>query len=165
MMKVNVLDKVGILEKLDELRKSKIDHVVNLILDREVKCGVNVAEDSNLNVVLVDEDEIRKLNSEFRGVDHPTDVLSFLYSDEDEFGEVVICPDVVKKNAKEHGSPFVEEFLRVLIHGVLHLLGYDHENEEDERRMFEKQENFLREIVRNFDLYKERMDKEGNSNG
>ena len=109
---------------------------------------------------------IRRLNREFRGVDKPTDVLSFPFHEKEEFlrggalsprergrlagrhpfilGEIVICPEVAAKNARGAGLPLAEEMRRLLVHGFLHLLGYDHETgAAEERRMRRKERELL----------------------
>ncbi len=83
-------------------------------------------KNKDLSIALVDKATIKKLNKKYRKKDKPTDVLSFSY---DGLGEIVISPEIVKKNAKKFKSAFRKELARVLIHGVLHLLGEDHEGE------------------------------------
>jgi len=104
--------------------------------------------DKELNIVFVDKKEIRKLNSNFRGIDLETDVLSFSYDDEDEvFGEIIICPEVIKTQAKEYGNTFKQELTYMLIHGILHLAGYNHEsNPEEAKEMFNIQEEIFNVI-------------------
>ena len=149
-MRVNVLDKVGFCQRLKEIKgmgDGLIRDVVNFVVNREFGPERMKYEGSNMNIILVDENEIRQLNARFRNMDAPTDVLSFSYMDEEDVGEVIICPEVVERNSREFKVPFLEEFFRVLIHGILHIVGYDHEDEEDGRIMFEKQENLLREVI------------------
>ena len=78
----------------------------------------------DLSIALVGSKEIKALNRKYRKKDRPTDVLSFQY---DNSGEIVICPEVVKANAKKYQSVFKKELTRVLIHGILHILGYNHQ--------------------------------------
>ncbi len=89
---------------------------------------------SELSIVLTDDREIQKLNADYRGKDKPTDVLSFpLLEGAGEkhtqglLGDIVISIPTAKRQAKEFGVSEKEELLRLLIHGCLHLLGYDHE--------------------------------------
>ena len=89
-------------------------------------------EDAELSVALVGNAEIRKLNAQFRKKDYPTDVLSFpaakgIVSDFRLLGDVVISVDKAKQQARERSWTLDEEMITLLIHGVLHLLGYDHE--------------------------------------
>lgn len=99
-----------------------------------------------INIVFVKLEKIAEYNK-YRNVEGPTDVLSFSYNSSDLLGEIYICPQYVKENAKYFKVPFGEELTRVCVHGILHLLGYDHEtNELDAKKMFEKQENYVCEL-------------------
>ena len=80
----------------------------------------------NLTVVFLDTKAAKAMNLEFRGKDYATDILSF-EGDEESLGELIICPQVLKKQAQENGHSFKAELAYMLIHGVLHLLGHDHE--------------------------------------
>ncbi|TFG35659.1 MAG: rRNA maturation RNase YbeY [Parcubacteria group bacterium] len=95
----------------------------------------------DLSVALVAPLRIKELNKRYRKKNRPTDVLSF--QDKENWGEIVICPIEVKKNAKKFNSNFKKELSRVLIHGVLHLLGYDHEKDKEEEKMRKKEEYYL----------------------
>lgn len=105
------------------------------------------------NVIIVDNNYIHKLNKEYRGVDRPTDVISFALEDngsmETEFGRVLgdiyISIDKAREQAKEYGHSLKRELSFLSIHGFLHLLGYDHMNPEEEKEMFEIQELILNE--------------------
>ena len=77
----------------------------------------------NLSIALVGQGRIKELNKRYRGKNKATDVLSFQY---DDWGEVVICPEEVKKNAKQFRLTYHQELARVLIHGIWHILGYNH---------------------------------------
>ncbi len=87
-----------------------------------------------VNLAFVDEAQARRLNNQFAGNDYATDVLSFNYfedddgepSEQDTIGEVVICTDVAQRQASEHGVSEYSEYILLFVHGVLHLLGYDH---------------------------------------
>lgn len=89
----------------------------------------------DLSVALVGLKEIKALNGKYRKKNRPTDVLSFQYGNS---GEIVICPEVVQTNAKKYQSVFKKELARVLIHGILHILGYSH------KRMVHKQISYLK---------------------
>src|SRR3989344_7852845 len=80
-----------------------------------------------LTVVFLNPKEAKKTNKRFRGKDYATDVLSFDGMSPEHLGDLVMCPQVLKKQAKEHGLSFQEELGYMLLHGILHLLGYDHE--------------------------------------
>lgn len=104
--------------KVDE----KVLHRVAKILFK----GENIGIEKEISVVLVSKEEIKNFNKEYRGKNKPTDVLSF-EGEKDFLGEIVICPEIVGKNAEEDKSDFKKELVFVFIHGVLHLLGYEHE--------------------------------------
>ena len=97
----------------------------------------------DLSIALVGQGRIRELNKRYRGRNSVTDVLAFP-DREIGLGEIVICLREIKKNAKRYGETFKKELARVLIHGILHLLGYDHEKSElDAEKMREKEEYYL----------------------
>jgi len=106
-----------------------------MVIDGEKKKAIE------LSIALVGQERIKKLNKKYRGKNRATDVLSFSY---DGSGDIVICLGEVKKNAKRFNSTFKKELATCLIHGILHLLGYDHEiNPEKTKEMDEKQEHYL----------------------
>jgi probable rRNA maturation factor len=107
--------------------------------------------DSALSISLVDDAEIRELNREHRGKDKPTDVLSFpLYEAGEDtpgdgerlLGDVVISIDTARRQASDYDAPLQNEMYRLLIHGILHVLGHDHE-EPAERAAMETEERRL----------------------
>lgn len=79
-----------------------------------------------LSILLTDDAGIRELNREYRGKDKPTDVLSFPMNDAELLGDIVISMDRAAAQAEEFGCTVMEEEARLLVHGLLHLLGYDH---------------------------------------
>lgn len=102
-----------------------------------------------LTLVFLDKKPAQKLNAEFRGKDYATDVLSFDSMESDSLGELVLCPDVLKRQAKEHGLSYQQELGYMLLHGVLHLLGYDHEtNEKDAKKMFDLQDAVFEKLLK-----------------
>jgi probable rRNA maturation factor len=109
--------------------------------------------DGHIAVEFVDEARIRELNREHRGKDRPTDVLSFPLR-EGEFasvstalGDVVISLETAARQAAENGFTLAEETDRLLVHGILHLAGYDHEvSPREERRMKRKEREMLRRL-------------------
>ncbi len=107
---------------------------------------------SELSLVFCSDEEIQTYNRDYRGKDRPTDVLSFSQIEGAEAGEsiialgdVVVSLDSTKKQAEERGLRFEEELLRLLIHGVLHLVGYDHEDvsEEEVLRMQRREDELF----------------------
>lgn len=108
-----------------------------------------------ISVTFVNLDEIHRLNREYRQVDSPTDVLSFpQFEDlndlpeegEIALGDVVICTDKAKAQAEEFGHSFEREVLYLFVHSVLHLLGYDH-MEEEEKAVMRKREEEIMEMI------------------
>ena len=108
----------------------------------------NKEKDKELSIVLIGSGQMRKLNKKHRAKNRVTDVLSFnAEKNSPALGEIVICLREVNKNAKRANSNFEKELINCLIHGLLHLLGYDHEKGETQaREMFEKQEEYLSQI-------------------
>lgn len=105
------------------------------------------------NIIIVDENTIHEINKTYRGKDSVTDVISFALEDDKTFietnyrilGDIYICLNKAKAQALEYGHSFLRELAFLTIHGLLHLLGYDHMNEEDEKVMFKLQEMILNE--------------------
>ena len=105
------------------------------------------------NVIIVDNAYIHKINLEYRGIDRPTDVITFALEDEKDvqakeirvLGDIYISKDKVIEQAKEYGHSLKRELFFLVTHGIYHLLGYDHMTEEEEKVMFKKQEDVLNE--------------------
>ncbi len=129
-----------------EFSEEKVSEFVKFCLKFE-----DAPEESEVSVTCVDKATIHALNKDYRGVDRPTDVLSFecdgaIVEDGSEFcvlGDIVICPEVCKNQCEDFGNTFEEELRLLTCHGVLHLLGYDH-IEDDEAEIMEAKE---REIL------------------
>ena len=116
--------------------------------------------DAEIGVTVVDAEEIRELNRDYRGNDSVTDVLSFpQYDDMEELaydladeavtaliGDVVICYDRVLSQAEEFGTGVTREFVYLFTHSILHLMGYDHMEEDDKREMRAREEEILGSI-------------------
>jgi len=118
-----------------------IENIIAIIMDH-LNCL-----NQEVSILLTGDKDIRRLNQEFRSIDQPTDVLSFPQNaDEDPciteeviLGDIAVSLDIAKAQAKEHGLDFKEEIILLLIHGILHLLGYDHEiSEQEEIKMRNK---------------------------
>ncbi|WP_144549865.1 rRNA maturation RNase YbeY [Peribacillus simplex] len=118
----------------------------------------NLEKDTELSVTFVDNDRIREINKEYRHKDSATDVISFALEEmgEDEveivgaemprmLGDIIISIERTKEQAEEYGHSFDRELGFLALHGFLHLLGFDHMNEEDEKVMFTKQKEILEE--------------------
>ena len=108
-------------------------------------------EKSLFNIILVNTDEIHKINKEYRNVDRPTDVISFALEDNNTYrnphirmlGDIYICVPIAYDQAKNYGHSRIREICFLATHGILHLLGYDHMKEEEEKVMFHLQEELL----------------------
>ena len=111
-----------------------------------------------ISVTLTNEENIRKINKEYRNIDKATDVLSFPMFEKDEIletinnsieyvlGDTIICIPIVEKQAIEYGHAFEREFAYMLVHSFYHLLGYDHIEENDKIEMRKKEENILTKL-------------------
>jgi len=105
------------------------------------------------SIIFVDEKTIQDINRDYRGIDRVTDVISFafedngklVYNDRRLLGEIYICIPRMKEQALEYGHSEKRELSFLAVHGLLHLLGYDHMNEKDEKIMFALQELILNE--------------------
>lgn len=102
-----------------------------------------------LSVLLVEDAEIRELNRRYLGRDRPTNVLAFPMEGPQSFplGDVVISTETAEREARERGVSLEEEMALLLAHGVLHLLGYDHERGEEEALMRAKEEELLQVVL------------------
>ena len=105
------------------------------------------------NVIIINDDSIHEINKKYRGIDRPTDVISFALEDEKQIdvpevrilGDIYISYDKVISQALEYGHSKKRELCFLGVHGLLHLLGYDHMNKEDEIKMFKLQKELLEE--------------------
>ena len=111
----------------------------------------NVSEIS-VSVLICDDEEIHTLNKQYRGIDKPTDVLSFpMYDDDgnldpDELGDIVISLERAKLQADDYGHSLERELAFLTAHSMLHLFGYDHIEEHEQKEMFNKQEEILKRL-------------------
>jgi probable rRNA maturation factor len=102
-------------------------------------------EGGEVSFTLVSLDEIREMNRAYRGLDKPTDVLSFP-AEGAVIGDVVICFDQAVIQAREYGNTVKRELAFLAVHGLLHLLGYDHHSEADERDMRDMQKRIIAKL-------------------
>lgn len=105
----------------------------------------------SINVVIADGRTVRGLNKRFRNIDRATDVLAFPMGP-DLDGEIWLCPSAISMNAKKFGTSLEEEIMRVLVHGLLHILGYDHKEKfvsavESKEEMFVLQEKIVLNVL------------------
>lgn len=123
--------------------------ILKKVLKRTLK--VEQVKNAYFSVVLVDEQTIQTINRDYRKIDRITDVISFAFEDNDKalynnkriLGEIYICIPRMKEQAKEYGHSEIREIAFLGVHGLLHLLGYDHMVKEEEEIMFGKQEMIL----------------------
>ncbi len=117
---------------------------------------LNIKCDPIVSVSIVDNRYIHKINKKYRHIDRPTDVISFAFLDSENnydkvlfspgpvvLGDIYISLEKAKEQAEEYGHSLHRELSFLFVHGLLHLLGYDHMNEEDEKEMFQLQEEIL----------------------
>lgn len=102
---------------------------------------LNMCENVEFDVNIVSKTQIKKINKKYRKIDKVTDVISFANRDDDSIfvpllGEIFICLDIAKAQAKQYGHSLQRELIFLFTHGLLHLLGYDHMNKKDEKEMF-----------------------------
>jgi probable rRNA maturation factor len=147
-------------ERDDPLSTGPTGHDGLVSLARLVLGGEGYPEATEVAVTLVDRERIAELNSEHMGESWPTDVLAFPIEDlvpgetpdwsEDGpsllIGDVVICPDVVAEHAAEHGVGIGDEMALMVVHGLLHLLGYDHRVDADAERMEARERRYLEAV-------------------
>ena len=110
-------------------------------------------DEAVFNVIVVDNKYIHELNKNYRHIDRETDVITFALEDDKTFnpeirilGDIYISIDKVKSQSEEYGHSFLRELCFLAVHGMLHLLGYDHMDKKDEEIMFKLQEDILDEM-------------------
>jgi len=121
-----------------QIDKKFLEKVCQKVLESEKR------ENKDLSIALVGRGRIRELNKKYRKKNRATDILAF---PGDGLGEIVICLREVKKNAKKYKASFEKELARVLIHGLLHLLGYNHEKSEKAAQKMEEKQNYYLEKI------------------
>ncbi len=123
---------------------------LNSLLESHLKSHRKEIANKNIVIVFMNQAKAKKINFQFRQKSYATDILSFK-GEYDDLGELIICFDVIKKQAKEHGLSLKEELGYMLIHGVLHLLGYEHElDAKSAKKMFSKQDNIFKKMCVEF---------------
>ncbi|WRP05313.1 rRNA maturation RNase YbeY [Rossellomorea aquimaris] len=148
-----LIDFIDETEKLSEEETSLVQNILNFAAKQE-----EVEDDSEVSVTFVTNERIQEINREFRHKNQPTDVISFALEElgEDEveivggqiprvLGDIIISIDRAKEQAEEYNHSFSRELGFLALHGFLHLLGYDHMEEMDEKKMFQRQKDILDE--------------------
>jgi probable rRNA maturation factor len=147
---------IDFMDETNEVKESHIEQVeklLNFAAQRE-----NVGEGTELSVTFVTNDRIQEINREYRDKDKPTDVISFAMEELGEgeteiagegiprvLGDIIISIQRTEEQAGDYGHSFERELGFLAVHGFLHLLGYDHETDEEEREMFGRQKEILDE--------------------
>lgn len=145
-MIIDILDEE---EVLSAEIQAKMKEIVQFASEKEA-----IAEDTELSVTIVNNESIQQLNKAYRQKDVPTDVLSFPLDDDGPavegmpviLGDIIISHEKVEEQANSYGHTLERELCFLLIHGLLHLIGYTHDNEIDEKEMFAKQRAILEEF-------------------
>ncbi len=135
----------------------EINNLTNFVVDKKYFVGVakkvlkgENRERENLSIAFISEDEMRGVNKKYRKKEKPTDVLSFGKAShfKEEVLEVIICPQIVRKNITNSKVTLKKELASVLVHGILHTLGYDHETSRaEEEKMSKKQAWYLSKVT------------------
>lgn len=126
-----------------------LEKAVIITLDK-----LGVADATGLTIVLADDDYLRSLNAQFRGEDHPTDVLSFpvgdplpgLAEEMTYLGDIAISVPYAQRQADHQGHPLIAELQLLAIHGILHLAGYDHVTTQEKDAMWNQQQLILEKL-------------------
>lgn len=136
----------------NEIFDFNVKQLIKKILKKTSK-KLSIKKKHFVSYIFVDLDEIHRINKEYRQIDRPTDVISFAYIDDEvenvipeELGDIFICNEKVYEQAKEYGHSEYRECAFLITHGLLHLLGYDHMEKEEEEVMFRLQNEILNEL-------------------
>jgi probable rRNA maturation factor len=149
----------------EDLKEDKIkvkEYITNIVYYVCKEEGID-CDKVYISISSATKDEIKNINKEYRNIDRPTDVLSFpIFEKEElqmissreksqrikeiELGDIILCLDVIKEQAKEYGTGILRETLYMITHGVCHLVGYDHIIEDDKIKMRELEEKILSKV-------------------
>ena len=124
------------IEVVNRQRRFKIDTVAWVDFAAKALEAIGKS-DSSATIAFVSDKSIRKLNQQFRGIDKATDVLSFPADEPGNLGDVAVSLETAVAQAKENGLAFDNEIAQLILHGLLHLSGYDHETDNGEMNRFE----------------------------
>ena len=134
------------------------DSTIKKIIAETLECsGWVSSEPYEVSVLFADRDEIRQINKDYRNIDRATDVISFSYREGEgaEFagmmlGDLAICPEVVEKHSVTYGTVFKVEMSFVIVHGVLHLLGFDHVKKTEREKMRKMEDKVMKELFKDW---------------
>ena len=136
------------IEEIEEyMDDEKVQEIVEYIVNTDNQ--INKKDEFYVSILITTNDIIRGINNEYRGKDAYTDVISFAYNETENIGplnvlgDIIISIDKVKEQAVDYGHSVEREFYYVLSHGMLHLLGFDHIEEEDKKIMRKREEEIL----------------------
>ncbi|MEC1649973.1 rRNA maturation RNase YbeY [Bacillus vallismortis] len=145
---IDIVDETG---SVSEEMLKEVENLLQFAAERE-----GVQDQAEVSVTIVTNDDIQQINKEYRGKDAPTDVISFALEEEGEgeveivgaeippvLGDIIISADRTREQAEEYNHSFKRELGFLVVHGFLHLLGYDHMTKEEEEEMFTKQKDLL----------------------
>lgn len=141
------------IDKDNDIEKKILETVKSSLEVENVKCDIN------LSLVVTNNKNIQEINKAQRNIDNPTDVLSFPGYEKEEWnevknrqdelvyiGDIVVSKEKIIEQAKEYNTGFEREFCYLIAHGMLHLMGYDHMQDEDKKVMREKEEEIMKKL-------------------
>ncbi len=132
----------------EKMLSLQVQQIMKHLKTKRVRNKALLTEKKELTVVFLKRRDMQQINFKYRGHNKPTDILSFVSADPRSLGELLLCSDVLNLQARKQGHSLEAETLYMLIHGVLHLLGYDHElSESEEKVMFRLQEACFQHLV------------------
>jgi len=130
-----------------EVDSDRLRSVASLVLRTENRCRGGV------NIILATDADLRKMNEQYLGRDYPADVMAFPMGGDEHpraedtvMGEIYVSLDRARQQARDYSVTFVQEVERLVIHGLLHLCGYDHEDKEEAGRMRTREDQFLETV-------------------
>jgi probable rRNA maturation factor len=144
------------MEILIKNQQERIEIDIDLIEKKTKKVLEDLGcNESELSILLVDDKEIQKLNKQYRGIDSSTDVLSFSMGEGEGaevnrwlLGDIIISLETASNQANERGHDIMDEVLILIVHGILHLLGYHHEDSDEyAKKMKDQEQKILRNIL------------------
>ncbi|EPZ38216.1 MULTISPECIES: rRNA maturation RNase YbeY [Anoxybacillus] len=148
---------IDFMDETNEMTEEQVE-LIEKLLQHAAK-EERVPDGAEVSVTFVDNEKIREINRDYRGKDQPTDVISFALEEMGEeeieivgvdvppvLGDIIISVPKAREQAEQYGHSFMRELGFLAVHGFLHLLGYDHETEEEEKEMFTKQEQLLQQF-------------------
>ena len=144
---------LALLNKVSSFEENYYDIFLKII--QETCQQLQIMEDIEVSCIFVDDMEMHEMNRVYRNVDRPTDVISFAMEEGEDvdmagmprcLGDIFISVDRAKAQAQEYGHSVYREICFLFTHGLLHLLGFDHMEEEEEKEMFSRQDNILESL-------------------